>query len=169
MRLADMKIATKILSVIVFLGFVSVCIAVTGSYGINRMVSEIDKINASTKEIRLGAQAYINILFISRGEYRAAVAPDEMDEIAPLIEKYKQQFEIKLADLQSSFGDEYKTEMQLINSSYRDYIRMSDKTFDTANKHKGLEQDAERKEIYDAVIAARAKATKVTDLITYRA
>ncbi len=43
---------------------------------------------------------------------------------------------------------------------------MFDKTFSLAEKHKNIAQTSDQHEIYEAVVAARKKATHVTDLIT---
>jgi len=166
MNLADIKISTKILSVIILLSVVATGITITGEYGIEKISAAAEEINDSSKAIRLGAQTYISVLMMSRGEYRAAAAPQEIGEIMPIIATYKQQFEERLTNLKESVGEVHKTDIDLITQNYYDYVQLSDQTFALAEKYKNLEQNANQREVYDAVIAARAKATKVTDLLT---
>ncbi|MFA4995016.1 MAG: methyl-accepting chemotaxis protein [Bdellovibrionales bacterium] len=166
MRLSDYKISTKVLLVILILGFVASGIAILGSYGLNRVTAATVEINKSVKQIRLGAQAYVYVLMVSRGEYRAAVAPNEIGEIMPLIGKYKEQFDERLTALEESVSNDRKEEINVIRGLYNEYMTLADETFSLAQKHKSSEASAAQKEIYAAVIAARAKATKTTDEIT---
>jgi methyl-accepting chemotaxis protein len=166
MRLSDYKISSKIIAIILLLGAVAGSIGAIGTYGLNEISSALDEINDSGKQIRLGAQAYVSILSLSRGEYRAAVAPNEIDEILPLVEKYKNQFNERVADLETRVSGDRKMEVQSIRSLYGEYAALADKTFSLAQKHKDTEANASQKEIYSAVVAARAKATQITDAIT---
>jgi len=166
MRLSDFKISTKIVSVIILLGLVAGGIAVLGTYGLKELSAASEQINESTKRIRYGAQAYILILNLSRGEYRAAVAPDEIDDIMPLIDKYKVQFEEKIGELNAGASGELKNEINDLRTLYKNYIALSDITFALAEKHKGTEKSDVQREIYGAVLTARKKATELTDRIT---
>jgi methyl-accepting chemotaxis protein len=166
MRLADLKISTKIVSVIILLGIVAGGIAVLGSYGLHQVTAFADHLNQSGKKIRLGAQAYIAILSISRGEYRAAAAPSEIDEIQSIIPKYKSQFSERLTELKQTADAEQRAQIDAIEKSYAEYESMSAKTFALAEKQKNAVQSADQREIYESVVAARTKATEVTDQIT---
>jgi len=166
MRLSDYKISTKVVLVILILGFMATGIAVLGTYGMNKVTAAADEINKSGKQIRLGAQAYISVLMLSRGEYRAAVAPNEIGEIMPLIQQYRKQLDERLGNLEASVPAERKETIRGIRALYDEYETLSDNTFALAEKHKGSEASAAQKEIYAAVLTARAKATKITDEIT---
>lgn len=166
MNLASFKISTKILAVILFLGLVAGGIAAVGAYGIERITLAAETINQSGKQIRLGAQAYVAILGLSRGEYRAAAAPQEIDDILPLVPSLKKQFEERFLNLKQGLSGAYAEETAQIDKAYADYTKLADKTFALAEKHKNLAINVDQKEIYDAVITARHEATKVTDLIT---
>ncbi len=166
MRLADLKISTKILSVIILLGLMAGGIASLGSYGLRQLTESADELNEGAKQIRLGAQAYIAVLSLSRGEYRAAAAPSEIDEIMPLVHPLKEQFKERFSELKKKLSAEHREQADLIEKAYAEYIQMADKTFALAEKHKNFVQGADQKEVYDSVLAARAKATRVTDLIT---
>lgn len=166
MRFADYRISTKILVVIIGLGLVAGGIAVLGTYGLKEITRAADEINESGKQIRYGAQAYITVLSLSRGEYRAAVAPNEIGEIMPLIRKYKEQFDERIASLEKSLPENRKNEAVSIRNLYKEYDVLADKTFALAEKHKDAEASATQKEIYAAVLTARAKATQITDAIT---
>ena len=166
MRLSDYKISTKIISVIVLLGVVAGGIATLGTYGLQVLTDASVQINDSTKRIRLGAQAYILILNLSRGEYRAAVAPDEIDQIMPLIDKYKTQFEEKIGELSDGASSDLQGDIKDLRELYKGYVALSNTTFSLAEKHKDLEKGEVQKEIYGAVLTARKKATELTDRIT---
>ncbi len=166
MRLSDYSISAKIIFVIVILGVVAGGIASLGAYGLNQITKAADEINQSGKNIRLGAQAYITVLMLSRGEYRAAVAPNEIGEILPLIRQYKEQFRERIAKLEESVPESHKKETQIIRATYDEYEKLADETFALAEKHKASEATVAQKEIYEAVMAARKKATQITDDIT---
>lgn len=166
MRLSDYKIATKIIAVIMILGVVAGGIAVLGTYGLGQISAAANEINKSGKQIRLGAQAYISILMLSRGEYRAAVAPSEIDEIMPLIRLYRKQFEERVTELEGESSVEHKEEIRRLHALSAEYEKLSDRTFSLAETHKRTETSDAQKEIYAAVISARAGATKITDAIT---
>ncbi len=166
LRLADYRISTKIIAVILTLSVIAGSIAALGSYGLGKITVAAEEINRSGKQIRLGAQAYVAVLALSRGEYRAAVAPGEIDEILPLAQELKKQFHERIKELEAILSEDHKKDLQTLRTLYKEYEEMVGKTFALATKHKDLNLSAERKEIYDAVIAARAKATQVTDAIT---
>lgn len=166
MRLSDYKVATKIIMVIAVLGIVSGGIAGLGAYGLNQVTAAADEINVVGKQIRLGAQSYISILMLSRGEYRAAVAPNEIGEIMPLIKDYRKQLDERLKNLEEIAPPEHVEAVKHVREFYNDYEQASDKTFALAEKHKESEASVAQKEIYNAVLAARSKATKATDEIT---
>ncbi|MFA5041029.1 MAG: methyl-accepting chemotaxis protein [Bdellovibrionales bacterium] len=166
MRLSDYSISSKVILVIATLGVVAGAIATLGGYGLSKITTAAEEINASGKDIRLGAQAYIYILMLSRGEYRAAVAPNEIGEIMPLIKQYKEVFVDRISKLEEGASAKNKEQIKKIRAAYDEYSALSDKTFATAEKHKGAEASAAQKEIYDAVMLARKKATQVTDEIT---
>lgn len=108
------------------------------------------------------------MLMLSRGEYRAAVAPNEIGEIMPLINQYKKQFDERLAGMKESLSDnkEFDDEVAAIEKSYADYSNLSAQTYALAEKYKNLQTTQEQQEIYKSVVEARKKATEVTDMIT---
>lgn len=166
MKLSDFRISKKILSVIFVLGFVAISIAATGTYGVKRILVSAEKMNESGKVMRIGAQAYVSILALSRGEYRAAAAPSEIDDIMPLVEKYKVQLGEKLEALDEKLDGEYQARIDKIKKEYEDYAKLADETFALAERYKNVHQSEEQAQIYKAVLEARTKANIVNNEIT---
>jgi len=166
MKFSDLKISVKIASVIVLLGFVAISIAGIGTYGISKLDDALARTNQSSKMIRVGAQAYVSLLMISRGEYRAAVAPNEIDAIMPLINKYYKQLDERLAKLDEGLDGDYQNKIDDIKAESANYLKVANETFALADKYKNVKQSDEQQEIYDAVLRARVVANHANDLIT---
>lgn len=137
-----------------------------GAYGLKELTSVAEQINTSGKNMRLSAQAYITTLNLSRGEYRAAAAPDEIEDIMPLAQQLKQKFGTQIAALLDSLPDAYKNNIEEIKTQYALYEELADKTFATAKAHQNVTKDDGRQVIYDAVLAARTQAGKAMGAMT---
>jgi methyl-accepting chemotaxis protein len=166
MFLANSRIASKIGFVIALLSFVALAIGGVGQYGLSRLTTAATTIDHNGDEIRLGAQLYVSLLNQNRGEYRAAVAPQEIDEIAPAMTAARTQFHAKLAALKKVVRGAFIPKVNEIEALYADYEQGLETTLRSAEKHKTVETDAGQKEIMEAVLASRTRAGLITDKLT---
>ena len=165
MSLANIRIAGKIGIVIGILTLAATAISCLGSYGLAQLTEAAHSIDSYGDIIRTGAQMNISLLSISRGEYRAAAAPDEIEDILKLLPQLTAQFEDRINKLEKAIPQEHVQKVRDIREKYKNYIADADKTFAMARKYKDIKTTDAQKEIYHSVVEARAAATLATDQV----
>lgn len=166
MTLANIRIAGKIGIVIAIMAMAAIAISCVGSYGMRELTGAARRVDTYGSLVRNTAVMALRVVNISRGEYRAALAPNEIDEILTILAQLKDQLAQRFELLEKELPEKFKPNLKTINDKYNKYIKDADLTFGKAKKAKEVSISEGQKDLYQAVLASRAAATDLINEMT---
>lgn len=126
MPLANMKIATKILTAMGILIVAAVTITTLSILDMNALSKAADEISVSAREIRAGGRLNQYVMRLNRAEYQVAADPTEVGEAADDVEQRLTEIEAELAVASDSADLEQQSliaEIEAALVAYRPQIR----------------------------------------------
>ncbi|TWA66009.1 methyl-accepting chemotaxis protein [Azospirillum brasilense] len=121
MLLGNLRISTKILSIILLLGAICAGITAASISGLDALNRATDQIKVSGEEMKLGARLNRLVVELVRDEYRLAANPNDLEQVVPSIAKTRETMAAHLARITESGDPEQKRllgEFSSLLSSY---------------------------------------------------
>lgn len=149
MNLGNYKISTKILFVIILLGFVSAGIALTGILSMKRINEASVTIGTNAEEALLGARMKQNVTALRKIEFAISADPSvsHIAEMKPLVKIETTQFEERMKQALATAEETRKKKLDVLNQLYNAYLGEFDKSMamaDNLSKSISLTEDQQR-------------------------
>lgn len=166
MRLADMKIAYKLMMLVAVLSIVIAVVATTGVMGLRTVVEGAQSITASGRLALTAARLNQNTLAMNRAEFRIAADPSAQSvaDVSQVIQDQRNQFNDRLSRIKAGLAadglsDEDRQTISQIDSAYQAYSDELQGTFqDVQRLGSQVQTNEAQKEITKSVLDSRAKA-----------
>jgi len=120
--LANIKISSKVIGIVVFLSIVAGAIAGLGSTGLSTINSNAQEIVETAEEIRIAARLNENVVELSRAEYWAATDPAAYDQIAENVQKVSAALDDRLNRLEKMAGPNQAQMLGEVRKKYATYV-----------------------------------------------
>jgi methyl-accepting chemotaxis protein len=164
--LDNIRIRTKILTVLIFLAAVSAIITVTGTLGLNNIAAAAGEISVTADEILYGARFRRIAAEMLQEEYRLALKPESLPEIRGKLAKIHQEFMDQFQAAKQTADSEQKVKLAEILRTFGEYEATQSKTLELAAKRETSQ--AALVAAIDAQEAARSAWTSdVMDYVAY--
>jgi len=167
MHLGNIRISTKILSIIALLATVCAGITATSVTDMQALSSATDEIEQAGQEIRLGARINRLVVEMNREEYRLAATPGELNLITPAVARNREAVRKALAEAKASADAEQKRLLSDLEQVLDAYERELDATIAVASTVKGsVELSQQQKDVLDSVKTSVAIVEKLRQQAT---
>jgi len=139
MNLASLRIATKVLLIILFMGSVAGSIAGAGIWAANRLNTMTTEIAEYGEFSTLGARVRQSLLTLSRAEYRIAADPrtENLTEALKVVDATKKTLDERLAGLSKIPDQDIQASLAKVQSQYQNYVRELGTTITAAREVSG--------------------------------
>ena len=161
MRLANLRIRTKLL---VLIGLLSVVTGIVATVGITRLLAA----NASLRQVDsisdvqvLGARMNQNLIIMNRSEYRVAADPSTatLQAASAILSENRKLFEERVAKIRAQAGPEEIATLDKISEHYQAYVASMQKTYDEVAAIAGtVALTGAQQQLNEKVKASRANA-----------
>ena len=165
MKLGNLKISTKILSIIVLLAAICAGITATSIAGLGALSRASDELHLAGEEMKLGARINRMVVELNRDEYRLAANPGELDQVLPSIGKTREAMNGLLSKVKETSDAEQSRLLTSFESALVLYNRELEDTIAVARRIKGgsaLTQG--QRDILASVDTSAAAARTLQDL-----
>ncbi|MGQ9368301.1 methyl-accepting chemotaxis protein [Azospirillum sp. ST 5-10] len=135
MQLKNVRIAGKILGIVMILGAVSVLIALVGGYGLSMLGAELGRVEHAGRESAQGARLNRYLVELSRAEYQLGADPTEVETIAAVIATRTAEIREHLDRARDSADGDQRAMLEEIERGYGAYAQFVDKTVEAAKQH----------------------------------
>ncbi|MBK4720087.1 MCP four helix bundle domain-containing protein [Azospirillum sp. YIM DDC1] len=165
MQLGNLKISTKILSIIVLLAAICAGITATSIAGLGALSRASDELQLAGEEMKLGARINRMVVELSRDEYRLAANPSDLPQVMQSIGKTREAMDGLLAKVKGTSDAEQGRLLASFESSLVLYQKELEDTIAVARRIKGggdLTRD--QRDILASVEASAAAARTLQDL-----
>jgi methyl-accepting chemotaxis protein len=164
--LDNMRIAKKIMLIIVAMAAVSIIIGSIGYYGTTTLAALGERVNSLGTQAMTAARMNRDLVVINRGEYRMALSPDEVNEALPAVEAAIKNFQDRAAVMDKMIvKPERKAVMTDLVQQFKTYQASVQETIDVARKHQNVKIDADRALIEKEVKDSRAILDKLAPVL----
>ena len=135
MNLANYKITTKVLSVILVLGAVSAAISVTAIFSLKSLNDATDEMETAAGEALLGARMMQDVLALNRAEFRMVSDPtsDNLKEAKETVGRRQTGVQDKLAEVRKTAGPRQTELLAVVESAYGAYSASLNQTMAMAD------------------------------------
>lgn len=161
MRLADFRVSTKILSVIILLGTIACSIAGLGSYALSELNDATTRMETSSIEMSQGSTMTQAIMAINRAEYMIAANPSQenLKMAFEIINRRKAEFENEYGTSISTAGERRRELLGAVKGKYDAYLKELSVTIALAEKlSASIVQSEQQKMLFEEVAHSRAVA-----------
>jgi len=163
--LANFRILPKLLALIVFLGLVTVVVAVIGISSLKSLTESAGHMEVAGDQALTVARMNQNVLASSRTEYRMALEPtaDNVKGARGRGETEQKQFRERLAQLRSTTAPEQMAKLNDLQRAFEDYEEAYKQTLASANAVQDSQVSAEMAKVRKEAYASRDVAEKVRE------
>lgn len=167
MKLANIKISTKVVTVIavlsIFLG-INTGVAV---WGLDRLFDASERTRVAGKEAIEGSKLLRGVTSLNRAEFRIAADPSRntVSELRTLIEDERNQFRDTIASLKETADAEQDRELDAIFADYETYGASVADSVEFAAQNDGSDIDGLRDQLTRTALAHRQDASALNDII----
>ncbi|HET8728418.1 MAG TPA: methyl-accepting chemotaxis protein, partial [Alphaproteobacteria bacterium] len=158
-KLADIRIATKIFGVVGLLLAVSVGIGATGMVGLGTMDQATNRIELAGANTTEGARLNRNLVELNRIEYRLAANPAEVTAVSDLLANRTDRIDERLAFVEAAADPAQQEMLARIRALYEDYAHELEVTVGVAEQNQGADISAGQQ----AVLAEVNKSRPLVD------
>ena len=139
MNLASLRIATKVLLIILFMGTVSGGITGVGIWAAGELNTMTTEISDYGEYSTLAARARQSLLTLSRAEYRIAADPrmENLTEALKVVDATKKALDERLAGLTKIPDPDIQASLAKVQSQYQNYVRELGTTITAAREVSG--------------------------------
>jgi len=170
MNLASLRIATKVLLIILFMGSVAGSIAGAGIWAANRLNTMTTEIAAYGEFSTLGARTRQSILTLSRTEFQIAgdPRPANLTEALQIVEATKKALEERLTGLSRIPDQDVQDDLAKVRAGYQSYIRELGLTIAAAKEVSSSVElsDAQMRVLQESQTSRKVVATLEEDIRT---
>ncbi|PWC63924.1 methyl-accepting chemotaxis protein [Azospirillum sp. TSH58] len=164
MLLSNLKISTKILSIIIMLGAICAGITATSVSGLDALSRATDEIKASGDEMRLGARLNRLVVELLRDEYRLAANPADLPEVLPSIATSRDALSTNLTRVKETADPEQKRLLADFEAALALYKNQLEQTLATARQINAKGAVGFHQDILASVESSAVAARKLQDL-----
>ncbi|HYG90142.1 MAG TPA: methyl-accepting chemotaxis protein [Azospirillum sp.] len=161
MQLKNIRIAGKILGIVVILGAVSVGLALVSGYGLSMLSSELGRVEGAGHEAAQGARLNRYLVELSRAEYQIAANPVSVEKIEAVITDRKAGVRAHLDRALESADDRQKAMLEEIGREYAEYARHVEGTVQAAKQHVDHGITFARREVLNNVTGSQELVEKL--------
>jgi methyl-accepting chemotaxis protein len=162
--LANFKIGTKIIVIVLLMAAFMAAISGTGIFSLAKINHAVEEVRLTASEIRLGGGMNTNAVAISRAEYSLAafLTKENVDASKRDIAEQRKTFEERLAAARKNQDEEHKKLLDAIEVAYKDYVKHLDLSIAKADQWAGkVDISGGQKEVADEVLTSRPLAAKL--------
>jgi methyl-accepting chemotaxis protein len=155
--LANMRVATKLILVIVAMGLVTLSVSIFAYWGLGELGQMVDLVEIAGHDAVLGARMNQDLVMMNRAEYRMGLAPAEADEASKVVTESARHFEERYSAAERDMrAPERKAQLAALHADFQTYLASSRKVMDLAQRHRDLKTDGPRGDILAQVHVSRA-------------
>ncbi|GAA4252943.1 HAMP domain-containing protein [Azospirillum formosense] len=166
MQLGNLKISTKILSIIVFLAAICAGVTATSIAGLDALSRATDEIQLAGEEMKLGARINRMVVELNRDEYRLAANPGDLDQVLPSIGKTREAVSGLLSRVKGTSDAEQSRMLSSFESALTLYYRELEDTIAVARRIKGGSDLTQNQRDILASVDASATAARALQNLT---
>ncbi|WP_353858999.1 methyl-accepting chemotaxis protein [Azospirillum formosense] len=166
MQLGNLKISTKILSIIVFLAAICAGITATSIAGLDALSRATDEIKLAGEEMKLGARINRMVVELNRDEYRLAANPGDLEQVLPSIGKTREAVSGLLAKVKGTSDAEQSRVLSSFESALALYYKELEDTIAVARRIKGGSDLTQNQRDILASVDASANAARALQNLT---
>ncbi|WP_454018062.1 methyl-accepting chemotaxis protein [Azospirillum sp. Marseille-Q6669] len=166
MQLGNLKISTKILSIIVFLAAICAGITATSIAGLDALSRATDEIQLAGEEMKLGARINRMVVELNRDEYRLAANPGDLEQVLPSIGKTREAVSGLLAKVKGTSDAEQSRMLSSFESALALYYKELEDTIAVARRIRGGSDLTQNQRDILASVDASATAARALQSLT---
>ncbi|WP_109111658.1 methyl-accepting chemotaxis protein, partial [Azospirillum sp. Sp 7] len=151
MQLKNVRIAGKILGIVVVLGTVSVSTALVSGYGLATLGGELNRVEEAGREATQGARLNRYLVELSRAEYQMGANPASVATIEAVVADRKAEVRAHLEHARAGADAQQRPLLDGIESKYAAYVSSLDDTVAAAKKHADMGITYARREVLNNV------------------
>ncbi|AIB14428.1 hypothetical protein ABAZ39_21200 (plasmid) [Azospirillum argentinense] len=151
MQLKNVRIAGKILGIVVVLGAVSVSTALVSGYGLATLGGELNRVEEAGREATQGARLNRYLVELSRAEYQMGANPASVATIEAVVADRKTEVRAHLEHARSAADAQQRPLLDGIETQYAAYLSSLDATVAAAKKHADMGITYARREVLNNV------------------
>jgi methyl-accepting chemotaxis protein len=166
--LANFKIGTKVIAIVVFLAAVMAAISGVAIFALAEMYDDAKGINKASVQIRLGGGMNTNAVAMNRGEYSLGMLPtrENVEATKKDIEAQRKVFEERFAQAREAQDEDQKKLLDAIETAYQAYLKGLAATIVKADQWAGkVEISGGQKEIADIAADHRPLASNLRNAV----
>ncbi|MBM3581699.1 MAG: HAMP domain-containing protein, partial [Alphaproteobacteria bacterium] len=162
--LANFKIGTKIIAIVVCLAVIMAAISGAAIFALAEMYDEAKEIDKASVQVRLGGGMNTNAVAMNRGEYSLGMLPtkENVEATKKDIEAQRKIFEERFAQARATQDAEQKKHLDTVEAAYQAYLKGLAATIAKADQWAGkVEISGGQKEIADIAADHRPLASNL--------
>ncbi|MDQ2102673.1 methyl-accepting chemotaxis protein [Azospirillum isscasi] len=164
MKLCNLKISTKIQSIIVLLAAICAGITATSISSLNALNHATDEIKVAGEEMKLGARINRIVVELVRDEYRLAANPADLEQVLPSIAKSRDALASYLANVKNTADAEQSRLLGEFDTVLVIYQRELEDTLSVVRRNGTGATAGVQREILASVEKSNAAARKLQEL-----
>ncbi|WP_146144798.1 methyl-accepting chemotaxis protein [Phreatobacter cathodiphilus] len=155
--LSNLRILTKILSVIAILSIVSAAIAFVGARSLGSLNDATDVMESAADNALLAARMNANVLAMNRAEVdiSADARADNVRAARAAVEEEMKAYRERRARIERSLPAEMRPKLAEIDAAFADYERELRDTFEKASRVRSFDMSAEMRLVRESVESSR--------------
>jgi len=155
LKLANIRIGTKIFGIVGLLSAVAIAIGATGIIGLGTMDEATTRIERAGINMTMGARLNRNLVELNRIEYRLAANPSDVTQVTDLVDNWTRMVEERLATVEAAADPIQQEMLARIRTLYERYQNELEATIATARQNQGAEISAGQQAVLEEVIKSR--------------
>lgn len=155
LKLANIRIGTKIFGIVGLLSAVAIAIGATGIIGLGTMDEATTRIERAGINMTMGARLNRNLVELNRIEYRLAANPSDVTQVTDLVDNWTRLVEERLATVEAAADPIQQEMLARIRTLYERYQNELEATIATARQNQGAEISAGQQAVLEEVIKSR--------------